>query len=106
MFGDISGMKISLKKYFSSLSLIAIAGLSYGCGIMPSNASTVNTSYSESFDNFPNPERGFYISDGPDASDSNFFRKTTRSKKPKYEFGSSDFTYSQSIGIVLCLNPF
>ena len=58
------GMKISLKKYVSSLSLIAIAGLSYGCRIMPSNASTVNTSYSESFENFPNPERGFYVNSG------------------------------------------
>ncbi|AFY52863.1 hypothetical protein Riv7116_0258 [Rivularia sp. PCC 7116] len=61
-------MKKSLKKCVSSLSLIVITGLSYGCRIMPLNASTVNTSYSESFENFPNPERGFYISDGPDAS--------------------------------------
>lgn len=61
-------MKINLKKYVSSLSLIVITGLSYGCRIMPLNASTVTTSYSESFENFPNPERGFYISDGPDAS--------------------------------------
>lgn len=61
-------MKINLKKYVSSLTLIVITGLSYGCRIMPLNASTVTTSYSESFENFPNPERGFYISDGPDAS--------------------------------------
>ncbi|MGB7380002.1 MAG: DUF4832 domain-containing protein [Rivularia sp. (in: cyanobacteria)] len=76
-------MKISLKKYVSSLSLIAIAGLSYGCRIMPSNASTVNTSYSESFDNFPNPERGFYISDGPDASDPISFGKLQEARNQK-----------------------
>ncbi|MGB3641557.1 MAG: DUF4832 domain-containing protein [Rivularia sp. (in: cyanobacteria)] len=58
-------MKTSFRQYASSLSLIAIAGLSYGCRIMPSNASTVNTSYSESFENFPNPERGFYIPVNP-----------------------------------------
>lgn len=61
-------MKMSLKKCVSSLSLIAITGLSYGCRIMPLNASTVNTFYSESFENFPNPERGFYITDGPTAN--------------------------------------
>lgn len=61
-------MKTSFKKYLSSLSLIVITGMSYGCRIMPSNASSVNTTYSESFENFPNPERGFYISDGPDAN--------------------------------------
>ncbi len=61
-------MKMSLKKCVSSLSLIVITGMSYGCRIMPLNASTVETSYSESFENFPNPERGFYVDSGPDAS--------------------------------------
>lgn len=60
-------MKMSLKKCVSSLSLIAITGLSYGCRIMPLNASTVKTSYSESFENFPNPERGFYFPVNPEA---------------------------------------
>lgn len=59
-------MKMSLKKYISSLSLIVITGLSYGCRIMPSTASTVKTSYSESLENFSNPERGFYIPFNPE----------------------------------------
>ena len=58
-------MKMSFKKCVSSLSLIAITGMAYGCRIMPLNASTVETSYSESFENFPNPERGFYIQINP-----------------------------------------
>lgn len=40
--------------------------MAYGCRIMPSNASTAITSYSESFENFPNPERGFYIPVNPE----------------------------------------
>ncbi|MEA5597656.1 DUF4832 domain-containing protein [Rivularia sp. UHCC 0363] len=59
-------MRISFKKCVSSLSLIAITGMAYGCRIMPLNASTVQTTYSESFENFPNPERGFYIPFNPE----------------------------------------
>jgi hypothetical protein len=59
-------MKMSLKKYVSSLTLIAIASLSFGCRIMPSTASTVKTSYSESLEIFPNPERGFYVPFNPE----------------------------------------
>ncbi len=65
-FLNTKGMKMSFKKCVSSLSLIAIAGLSYGCRIMPLTASTVNTFYSESFENFPNPERGFYVPFNPE----------------------------------------
>lgn len=67
---DIKGMKMSLKKILwvpvSSLCLVAITGIVSGCRIMPSTASTVNTSYSESFENFPNPERGFYFPVNPE----------------------------------------
>lgn len=65
-FLNTERMKMSFKKCFSSLSLIAIVGLNYGCRIMPLNASTEKTSYSESFDNFPNPERGFYFPVNPE----------------------------------------
>ncbi|WP_228059842.1 DUF4832 domain-containing protein [Plectonema radiosum] len=47
---------------------MAISTIAYGCRIMPLNASTVNTNYSESFENFANPERGFYVNSGPDGS--------------------------------------
>lgn len=47
---------------------MAISTIAYGCSIMPLNASTVNTNYSESFENFANPERGFYVNSGPDES--------------------------------------
>lgn len=59
-------MRINLKDYVSSLCLIAITSMTCGCSIMPSNASTEQTFYSESFENFPNPERGFHVTDGPD----------------------------------------
>lgn len=61
----IKSMKMSFKKCISSLSFIVIAGMLSGCAIMASAASTVKTSYSESFENFPNPERGFYLNSGP-----------------------------------------
>ncbi|MEM1393902.1 MAG: DUF4832 domain-containing protein [Cyanobacteria bacterium P01_H01_bin.150] len=54
-------MKTSLKKRVSSSCLMVIASLIFGCRIMPLNASMVETSYERSSDNFPNPERGFYI---------------------------------------------
>lgn len=58
---------MSIKKYFSSLSLVVITSIAGGCRIMPSTASTVNTSYAESFENFPNPERGFYFPVNPES---------------------------------------
>ncbi|MGF1674683.1 MAG: DUF4832 domain-containing protein [Rivularia sp. (in: cyanobacteria)] len=61
-------MNRNFKNCAKTLSLIAITGIAYGCRIMPLNASTVNTNYSESFENFANPERGFYLNYGPDVS--------------------------------------
>ncbi|MBF2017209.1 MAG: DUF4832 domain-containing protein [Rivularia sp. T60_A2020_040] len=56
----------SFKKWIKTLSLITISSIAYGCRIMPLNASTVNTNYSESFENFANPERGFYVPVNPE----------------------------------------
>lgn len=54
-------MKINFKKYVYSLFLIAIIVVISGSVVMSSDDSTVQTSYTESLENFANPERGFYI---------------------------------------------
>ncbi|MBV6623983.1 MAG: DUF4832 domain-containing protein [Rivularia sp. (in: Bacteria)] len=76
-------MKASFKKYVSSLSLMAITAATYGCRIVPANASIVTTSYSQSFENFSNPERGFYLNYGP--TDENYPLNPRRVQEAKNE---------------------